>query len=71
MAQQTVSDFVAKRIEQIFMDVAEMVGSGEIETGDDFHPMIIFIAQSDMLSAWRSFVERNLSQHAAQQPTNG
>ena len=55
MGEQTIAQYVSKGIEKLFLDVAEMVGTGEIKTDDDFHPLEIFAAQTQMLNAWERY----------------
>ena len=56
----TIAEYVEKRIAEIFLEVAEMVNSGEIEVDQENAggaPFLIFRAQTAMLGAWQRFVE--------------
>lgn len=61
MTEQTIDTFVQKRIRQIFTEVAEMVGAGQVpELSEDEAagvPLGLYSAERALLAAWEQVVE--------------
>ena len=55
---ETMAGYVSRRIHDVFMEVAERVGSGEVQTPQDFELMTIFDAEQYMINLWQRYVDR-------------
>ena len=60
----SLAQYVEIRIRQIFTDIAEGVGNGSIDVGDDPDfvagvPMAIFKAEMYLIGAWREFMKED------------